>query len=332
MKKEKMICATGIILLLSGGIILSIYGRKADLSKAAVIQGEKDRELAGGSEAAWMQADASPTVLPSEEVGTAVLSGEAVGSSEETIGQENADSRDETTGQENVSSRDETIGQEGVDSRHETTEGEAEEPEEGAPESGTSSRKPEVSSEGTKPYGQEQGQEESEERQENVQPSLPSKEQETPKQPGQGTSGVGQNSESLQPQPSESSASPSEGQTQEHTHHYEKVYWYGEPSCSIGNNYYNLVCSECGAFGGDGEDVVAHTPDRRERESYEGCLVYRIEEITCTVCGEELGRETVCIGERHQWTQGVGTPVWSEELQDFVTPSLEYCANCFCRK
>lgn len=131
-------------------------------------------------------------------------------------------------------------------------------------------------------------------------------------------------SETSQPEkPREESASTG------HVHFFEKVYWYGEPSCSIPTNYYNLICRDCGAFGGDGEDYIEHTPIRKEEVSYEGCMAYRIVDVTCEKCGASLSHETECIGEQHQWVSGEGTPVWNEELQDFVTPVIEYCEKCF---
>ncbi|MGN0424757.1 MAG: hypothetical protein ACI4FY_05500 [Acetatifactor sp.] len=124
----------------------------------------------------------------------------------------------------------------------------------------------------------------------------------------------------------------SESPEAEHLHYFEKVYWYGEPSCGVQTNYYNLVCRECGAYGGDGEDVIDHTPIRKESVSYEGCIVYKIVEVTCEKCGASLGREAECIGEQHQWVTGEGTTVWNEEVQDFVTPTIEYCAKCFVQR
>lgn len=131
---------------------------------------------------------------------------------------------------------------------------------------------------------------------------------------------------------SEEHREPEPVETVEHLHFFEKIYWYGEPSCQIRTNYYNLVCRDCGAYGGDGEDVIDHTPVRKEEVSYEGCIIYRIVEVTCESCGADLGRETECIGEQHQWVNGEGNTVWSEELQDFVTPTITYCEKCYQQK
>lgn len=305
MRKRKMICAAGIFLLLTGGITLAVLGRHKIGTQAAVIQNEKERRPVSVPDLVLTQTAASGEERFSEEGSEAVCSEETLISQAKENGQEQ---KEETGEQSEEAVAEETSAE---DASAEKTS--AEETSVGAKEASDP----------------EQEKANPEKPAENLQQDLPSKAQETQQQSGPEASAGGQDKAPLQPNPSQNSAHPSESQPSEHTHRFEKVYWYGEPSCSLSANYYNLICSECGAFGGDGEDEVAHTPLRQERESYEGCLVYRIVELSCAVCGEELGRETECIGECHQWTQGAGTPVWSEELQDFVTPALEYCENCF---
>lgn len=115
----------------------------------------------------------------------------------------------------------------------------------------------------------------------------------------------------------------------QHEHTFEKVYWYGAPSCGTANNYYNLICVSCGANGGDGEDSVSHTPNSVSYESADGCRVYRIVESVCEICEFDLGREETFLREEHDWTTGTSDPVWSEEQQDFVSREITYCGKCF---
>lgn len=118
----------------------------------------------------------------------------------------------------------------------------------------------------------------------------------------------------------------------QHEHTYEKVYWYGTPSCATANNYYNLICTGCGENGGDGEDTVAHTPKSTSYESADGCRIYRIVEAYCEVCEADLGREETFLREEHDWMAGMTDPVWNEELQDFVSREITYCGKCYREK
>ena len=118
----------------------------------------------------------------------------------------------------------------------------------------------------------------------------------------------------------------------QHEHTYEKVYWYGTPSCATANNYYNLICTGCGENGGDGEDTVAHTPKSTSYESVDGCRIYRIVEAYCEVCEADLGREETFLREEHDWLAGMTDPVWNEELQDFVSREITYCGKCYREK
>ena len=118
----------------------------------------------------------------------------------------------------------------------------------------------------------------------------------------------------------------------EHSHTFEKLFWYGEPTCATTKNYYTVQCVECGAFGGDGTETVPHTAKTDTRESKESCIVYRITESECTVCGEHLGRMAEVLREEHRWTSGQGDPVWNEEKQEFDVPVVEYCMDCYKEK
>lgn len=179
---------------------------------------------------------------------------------------------------------------------------------------------PEPGSDGGETHGESSESKPGQEESGQPQSSFKDRDEEQPKAPDA--------NEETQPTRTQESESPEA----EHLHYFEKVYWYGEPSCGVQTNYYNLICRECGAYGGDGEDIIDHTPIRKESTSYEGCIVYQIVDVTCEKCGASLGREAECVGEQHQWVTGEGAAVWNEEAQDFVAPVIEYCAKCFVQK
>ncbi len=131
------------------------------------------------------------------------------------------------------------------------------------------------------------------------------------------------------------SASPLPVETpapEQHEHTYEKVYWYGTPSCATANNYYNLICSGCGENGGDGVEEAAHTPKSTSYESKDGCRVYRIVEAFCEICDADLGREETFLREEHDWVTDLSDAVWDEALQDFVSREITYCTRCYREK
>lgn len=136
----------------------------------------------------------------------------------------------------------------------------------------------------------------------------------------------------LSPTPSATQTPSATPVPEQHEHTYEKIYWYGTPSCATANNYYNLICSGCGENGGDGEDVVPHTPKSASYESVDGCRIYRIVEAVCEICGADLGREETFLREEHDWITGMSDSIWNEALQDFVSREITYCAKCYREK
>lgn len=110
-------------------------------------------------------------------------------------------------------------------------------------------------------------------------------------------------------------------------HNFVKTYWPSEPSCTT-SGYYNLKCTNCGEYGGDGTDpALAHSPVTREEAHATYCNENGVIVTECGVCGMELGREGYS-GTEHEWVTGTSSPVWSDEAGDFVTYETTKCARC----
>ena len=72
-------------------------------------------------------------------------------------------------------------------------------------------------------------------------------------------------------------------------HNYVKEYWPSAPTCN-GGGYYNLICTICGANGGDGtEPALPHTPATRVEVDATYCDEHGIVVTYCTSCGNVLG-------------------------------------------
>ena len=115
-------------------------------------------------------------------------------------------------------------------------------------------------------------------------------------------------------------------------HNFVKEVAWGssEPTCTTGG-YYNLVCSDCGAFGGEGIDpALGHTPVSREI-SHGDCVTNTIVVTECSVCGWEISREAY-YEDDHDWITGTSDPVWDDTIGDFITHEIIYCSRCGMRK
>lgn len=114
-------------------------------------------------------------------------------------------------------------------------------------------------------------------------------------------------------------------------HNFVKSYWPSAPTCSHGG-YYNLICTICGANGGDGTDpALDHTPATRVEVDATYCDEHGVRVIYCTSCGNELGRDGFD-GTEHEWVTGTSDPIWDWDKQDFVTKEVTYCSRCHAQR
>ena len=114
-------------------------------------------------------------------------------------------------------------------------------------------------------------------------------------------------------------------------HNFVKSYWNSEPTCN-GGGYYNLICTICGANGGDGtEPALPHTPATRVEVDATYCDEHGVRVTYCTSCGNELGREGFD-GTEHEWVTGTSDPIWDWDKQDFVTEEVTYCSRCHAQR
>lgn len=114
-------------------------------------------------------------------------------------------------------------------------------------------------------------------------------------------------------------------------HNFVKSYWPSAPTCSHGG-YYNLICTICGANGGDGTDpALDHTPATRVEVDATYCDEHGVRVTYCTSCGNELGREGFD-GTEHEWVTGTSDPIWDWDKQDFVTEEVTYCSRCHAQR
>lgn len=110
-------------------------------------------------------------------------------------------------------------------------------------------------------------------------------------------------------------------------HDFQITFWNTEPTCS-GEAYYRLICSRCEENGGDGTaPPLGHSPVSEEI-CHGDCSTETIVVTTCSSCGLELGRNSWYEDEGHEWVTGTSQPIWSEEVQDFVTYEVTYCTKC----
>lgn len=114
-------------------------------------------------------------------------------------------------------------------------------------------------------------------------------------------------------------------------HNFVKSYWPSAPTCN-GGGYYNLICTICGANGGDGTDpALPHTPATRVEVDATYCDEHGVRVTYCTSCGNELGREGFD-GTEHEWVTGTSDPIWDWDKQDFVTEEVTYCSRCHAQR
>lgn len=114
-------------------------------------------------------------------------------------------------------------------------------------------------------------------------------------------------------------------------HNFVKSYWPSAPTCN-GGGYYNLICTICGANGGDGTDpALPHTPATRVEVDATYCDEHGVRVIYCTSCGNELGRDGFD-GTEHEWVTGTSDPIWDWDKQDFVTKEVTYCSRCHAQR
>ncbi len=109
-------------------------------------------------------------------------------------------------------------------------------------------------------------------------------------------------------------------------HDYYKSWNWGPPSCSGGSGY-TLVCSRCGASGGEGfEPALEHT--MVGTTTFDGdCSTPTIVEYKCSVCGAPGGTDYYYPDE-HDFVEKLTDPYWSEEKQDFVQDTVTRCSRC----
>lgn len=113
-------------------------------------------------------------------------------------------------------------------------------------------------------------------------------------------------------------------------HNFVKSYWNSEPTCN-GGGYYNLICTICGANGGDGtEPALPHTPATRVEVDATYCDEHGVRVIYCTSCGNELGRDGFD-GTEHEWTTGT-YEAWDEDTHTVVEKEVTYCSRCHAQR
>lgn len=109
-------------------------------------------------------------------------------------------------------------------------------------------------------------------------------------------------------------------------HNFVKSYWNSEPTCN-GGGYYNLICTICGANGGDGtEPALPHTPATRVEVDATYCDEHGIVVTYCTSCGNVLGSAGFD-GTEHEWTTGT-YEAWDEDTHTVVEKERTYCSRC----
>ncbi len=113
-------------------------------------------------------------------------------------------------------------------------------------------------------------------------------------------------------------------------HDYQKkIYPLGEPDCTAAG-YYNVYCSRCGKFGGDGWDPALEC-DFEEEITYAGTCMpgdLGVKKLTCKNCGFNK-TEYFTPNIEHTWATKISNnPVWSDEALDFVYPEITYCTVC----
>lgn len=113
-------------------------------------------------------------------------------------------------------------------------------------------------------------------------------------------------------------------------HNFVKSYWPSAPTCN-GGGYYNLICTICGANGGDGTDpALPHTPATRVEVDATYCDEHGVRVIYCTSCGNELGRDGFD-GTEHEWTTGT-YEAWDEDTHTVVEKEVTYCSRCHAQR
>lgn len=113
-------------------------------------------------------------------------------------------------------------------------------------------------------------------------------------------------------------------------HNFVKSYWPSAPTCSHGG-YYNLICTICGANGGDGTDpALDHTPATRVEVDATYCDEHGVRVIYCTSCGNELGRDGFD-GTEHEWVTDTEEE-WDEETHTVVEKEVTYCSRCHAQR
>ena len=109
-------------------------------------------------------------------------------------------------------------------------------------------------------------------------------------------------------------------------HNFVKSYWPSEPTCTT-SGYYNLVCANCGANGGDGTDpALPHTPVSRETVHATYCDEHGIIVTECSVCGMELDRQGYD-GTEHEWVTGTYQE-FDPVTHQVVTKENTVCSRC----
>lgn len=109
-------------------------------------------------------------------------------------------------------------------------------------------------------------------------------------------------------------------------HNFVKSYWPSAPTCN-GGGYYNLICTICGANGGDGTDpALPHTPATRVEVDATYCDEHGIVVTYCTSCGNVLGSAGFD-GTEHEWTTGT-YEAWDEDTHTVVEKERTYCSRC----
>lgn len=83
-------------------------------------------------------------------------------------------------------------------------------------------------------------------------------------------------------------------------HSWYKFYWTSEPTCTS-HAYFNLLCSSCGVYGGDGTDpAISHTIEY-SRIARGNCKNPTVVVGICTMCGMEISRDEHTESNDHDW-------------------------------
>lgn len=109
-------------------------------------------------------------------------------------------------------------------------------------------------------------------------------------------------------------------------HHWNKVYWPSEPTCTSGGTY-NIACDRCGANDGHGTDPALGHSTVYTEIAHGNCTDETVLVGTCERCGTEVDRQGHTEPGDHDWeeiTDVIYDPVTHSDVEIKVTR----CSRC----